>query len=444
MEQADFLENELTALAEKGSLSSKKELLKQLASIDLKTFQKQKALLQSPTDLRRLFAPLDHAFKREDFSSQEAAETALKNGEVGCLVLAGGQASRLGLNQPKALFKLGRFSNKSLVQIIAEKVVCASEKYGKSIPVALMVSPLNRDEIENYMRENRWFGLDEKQLFFYEQTMLPLLDYKQSCFLRNSGNIAFGPDGNGHCIDLFTKEGLAKEFGSIGVRSLSVFSIDNPLVDPFDLDFLEMHLQNQNCVSIKGVRRESRDEKVGLLASFDGTVSVAEYSEAKSALQAVGDDGALLYPYGNGGMYLFSLPFVEKSVEWSDQLPLHVAEKTVRVEREERGQRVESQQMCHKFETFIFDHFFHADKVGVLACDKSRDFAPLKSLEGASGKEAVENALLERDRAQFFEVTGIDPGKKVFELDPAFYYPTEEIKSVWSGKGVPQSDYIKA
>ena len=57
---------------------------------------------------------------RNPFSVEEAkrrAETALRAGEVGAILVAGGQGTRLGFDHPKGMFPIGPVSRRTLFQI---------------------------------------------------------------------------------------------------------------------------------------------------------------------------------------------------------------------------------------------------------------------------------------------------------------------------------------
>jgi UDP-N-acetylglucosamine/UDP-N-acetylgalactosamine diphosphorylase len=131
------------------------------------------------------------------------------------ILLAGGQGTRLGINNPKGLFSI---ADKTLFQWLCEKIP-------KNSPVAIMTSPLNHEEILRYFERNGFFGLE---VHFFKQEIAPLLD------LEKRPTNQEGPNGNGSVFRSFIKSGLAKTFRNKGFDSVVVSYIDNPLSDPLD------------------------------------------------------------------------------------------------------------------------------------------------------------------------------------------------------------------
>lgn len=376
----------------------------------------RKKLIASLELCKRELEPLDAFLKSGSEELASIGKSYLKRKKVGCLLLAGGQATRLGSKSSKALVEVAPFSKQSLLELFCRRVAAASLCYGYAIPVAIMVSPFNHKEILAHLEKGNFFGLKKEQVSLFQQTTLPQLELDLQFAKDEKGELLFAPNGNGYAPCLLVKSGIYQRWKAAHISDVAICSIDNPLGDPFDLELVGLHSKESSDVTCAAIIKEIGEDKVGFFAKSQGKVCIAEYSETLSSE---------IYPLGNAGIYLFSGDFLEKIEE--KELKLHAAKKLGR----------------YKFEAFIFDHFEWADKISVIAFEKEKIFAPLKNSSGKDSLQSVQEAMIRRDALQYEKVTGAAPEKRRFELDRQFYYPTEEMKKRWSAKPLPAGDVIK-
>lgn len=103
---------------------------------------------------------------------------AIARGEVGVLLMAGGQGTRLGSSAPKGCYDIGLPSHKSLFQYQAERIArlqtVAEKERNKPagsviIPWYVMTSGPTRKDTEDFFKEHRFFGLSPKNVICFEQ-----------------------------------------------------------------------------------------------------------------------------------------------------------------------------------------------------------------------------------------------------------------------------------
>ena len=96
----------------------------------------------------------------------ECGEALLAEGRVGVLVVAGGQGTRLGFQGPKGAFPIGPVSNRSLLELLAQKLRGVARRYGCRVPAYFMTSPDTDAATRQLFEANGHFGVDRERSVF--------------------------------------------------------------------------------------------------------------------------------------------------------------------------------------------------------------------------------------------------------------------------------------
>ena len=219
-------------------------LADQILNIDLptvnKTFSEAQTKMTFEGSLERF--PDE---KISSYSSDMEGETwrkigleAIASNEVAVVLLSGGQGTRLGSDQPKALFDIGLPSRKSLLQIQAEKIKKLESLAGGVIPWYIMTSESTDQLMREALEKSKYFSLDPEQIRLFPQGNFPCLSESGDILLQNQSTIASSPDGNGGLFKALKKEGVISDMESRQVKHVFVYCVDNVLVKVADPEFL--------------------------------------------------------------------------------------------------------------------------------------------------------------------------------------------------------------
>ncbi len=356
--------------------------LQQLQKYDSQLLSLQQELVNRDKSTPMEFSPCATFERSGNEEDRLRGERLLREGKVGCLILAGGQGTRLGFDGPKGAVPVTPISKKSLFQIFCERTKTA----GRKLPVCIMTSPLNHEQTIDFFKAHDFFGLVSSQLSFFEQEMLPFLDDSGRWRLEKPGKIAEGPDGNGHALRLFFEKGIWKKWKEQGIEYLNVIFVDNPLADPFDAEFIGLAARMGADAALKAVERISPDEKMGALAEIQGKLRVIEYFEIP--------EGRSDFTLSSTGMFCISMPFIERLCAQTP-MPLHLSRKTAHLLPID--QLTSQHTHIWKCERFIFDLLDHVRSSAVLVYPREKIYAPLKNAIGDKSLETVQKALLSHD-----------------------------------------------
>ena len=330
-------------------------------------------------------------------AAEKGAES-LALGEVGVVLVAGGQGTRLGFDGPKGTYPIGPVSGASLFQIHCEKILALSRRHGKPIPLYVMTSPENHGATGRFFAENGNFGLEHVRLFV--QGQMPAVDRRTGkVLLAAPDHMALSPDGHGGTLKALAARGpdgspsCLDEMKAMGVRTLFYFQVDNPLVKIADPAFLGIHRMADAEVSFKVVEKVHPSERVGVVVEVAGRPQVIEYSDLPPELAERREpEGHLELWAGSIAIHVFERAFIERLLD-DARLPFHRAIKKVSFV-DEKGNPVDPKEPnAVKFETFIFDALPLAERYTVVECDRAVEFEPLKNATGSDSPVTVRQRM---------------------------------------------------
>lgn len=348
----------------------------------------------------------DRSRRRQAF---DRGLSALREGRVAAVLVAGGQGSRLGFEHPKGMYGIGPVRNTSLFQIHAEKILAWSRRVGRPIHWFIMTSPSNREETETFFQENRFFGLDPQTVHFFQQGTMPAVDAATGkVLLSEPGKLFSSPNGHGGSLTAMRECGVLEKMAEFGADLVYYFQVDNVKLKILDPAFLGLHLETDAELTTKVIKKNHPDEKVGLVVLYDGKPSIIEYSDLPSELahQRTSDGELLLWP-GSIAIHVFRREFLERITSAELGLPFHFAHKKVPYV-DEAGELVEpSEPNAVKFEMFVFDAMPMAKKVTVVETAREEEYEPVKNASGDHSPETVRRAMT-LQAAQWLRQAGVE------------------------------------
>ena len=353
---------------------------------------------------------------------------ALREGQVAAFLVAGGQGTRLGHEGPKGTFQIGLPSGKSLFQLQAERILNLGRQAGKPIPWVIMTSADNHEATTSFFTAHKNFGVAEKDLYFFQQDQLPVVDGQGRILLDSMGGISLGPNGNGGCFLGLKKSGTLDALNNRGVKWVFVYSVDNALVKVCDPSFVGFAQASGLPAASKAVSKASPEEKVGVFCLRNARPSVIEYSEmTQEMLGAVDAKNRLLFSSANIAIHLFKLDFLSENAD--STLPYHVAHK--KIKRITSNGEIDNPTIpnAYKFELFMFDLFPRAPGMAILEVKREEEFAPVKNAAGSDSPASARELILNMHRswAMNMGLSEVEIGDGKVEISPLISYAGEGI-----------------
>lgn len=356
---------------------------------------------------------------------------ALAAGEIGVVLVAGGQGSRLGFEHPKGMYPIGPVSKATLLQIHCEKVVALSRTY-KATPLYLMTSPITHEEQLDFLARHNRFGLAEDDLVPFCQGTMPAVDAATGKLLLESRGALFeSPDGHGGMVAALAKSGAIEHMRRRGVKHLFYLQVDNPIVPIGDPEFIGYHLLAESELTSMAVAKQEPMDKLGNFAMTDGKLNVIEYSDFPNDVAEQRDaTGGLKFWAGSIAVHMFGVAFLERMLALKDALPFHIARKKVPHVGGDGKMVNPTEPNALKFERFIFDLLPQAKNPLVVEFAEAEVFAPLKNAPGApKDTEAYVHQFLLAQHTGWLRAAGatVADGARI-EISPLYALDAEQVK----------------
>ncbi|KAI0094431.1 nucleotide-diphospho-sugar transferase [Irpex rosettiformis] len=389
---------------------------------------------------------------------------AIAEGQLGVLLMAGGQGTRLGSSAPKGCYDIGLPSHKPLFQLQAERIIrvqrLAAQTHGKSpesvvIPWYVMTSGPTRPETEAFFKKNAYFGLNPRNVTFFEQGTLPCLTMDGKVILETPGRVAVAPDGNGGLYAALRQplsptdksHTVLTDLSKRNVRYVHAFGVDNCLVKVADPVFIGYCIQKQSECAAKVVPKAYPTESVGVVATRGGKFGVVEYSEiSQEQAERLDANGQLVFRAANIVNHFYTIDFLNKVESFEEELAFHIARKKIPYVDQATGQTVKpTKPNGMKLEMFVFDVFPFTKQFSVLEVARNEEFSPLKNAPGTGSDdpETSRRDLLAQQK-RFLERAGAGVDKDVeIEISPLVSYAGEGLEGV-KGKTFTRSGIVSS
>ena len=314
---------------------------------------------------------------------EKIGRKSIEEGKLAAVTMAGGQGTRLGHDGPKGTYDIGLDSHKSLFELLCDALKEEGKKYGVTIPWFIMTSKENNKATIEFFEKNKYFGYQkDKNIFFFIQGELPMMDTEGKILIDQNGLIKLAADGHGGIYEALVKSKMTKKMKELNIEWVFIGGVDNCLVKMVDPVLMGIAIDKKVTVACKSVVKANPKEKVGVFCKKNGKPNVVEYTEITEEMaEARDENGELLYGESHILCNLFSVDAIERM--GANPLPYHVAFKKAKYLDKDGNLINPDSPNAYKFEAFLFDAFGEVDEMAVLRVKREEEFAPVKNADSA-------------------------------------------------------------
>jgi len=432
---------------------ARERLTAQAERIDLPALLRGFAATRDPQDRPPELAPVDveatpscGGDPRRWALARTRGEALLADGRVAVMVVAGGQATRLGYAGPKGAFPLGPVTGRTLFEQQAQKIRRLRARWGVAIPWYVMTSTATDAATRAHFEQASHFGLPPEDVFFFCQAMVPSFDFEGRLMLAAPDRIFESPNGHGGSLTALLDSGALDDMARRGVDTIYYYQVDNPLVQIASPSFLGFHAEGGAEMACKVLRKRDPEEKVGVVARVDGRVGVVEYTEISEEQRSARDsEGDLVYWAGNMAVHVLDTAFVRRVAAQAETLlPYHASAKKIpNVDAAGRTQRPAAPN-GYKLERFVFDALAATDRVCIVEASRQEEYSPVKNASGSDSSETARRDLDARYRS-WLEAAQIEPPPPdmAIEIDESRADGPEDLRMLEIRRADEAADLIR-
>ncbi|MDX2013395.1 MAG: UTP--glucose-1-phosphate uridylyltransferase [Myxococcaceae bacterium] len=286
-------------------------------------------------------APLGSA-ERERLSAVGLA--AIRAGQVGAVVLAGGMATRFGGVVKAVVPVLGE---RTFLELKHDDLANVSRRAGGVVPTFVMSSFTTHDRIRAHVVEKGLSTNGRPPIDVFPQYVSLRLTPDGALFRDADGQLSPYAPGHGDLTFALRRSGLLKRFLDQGGRVLVMSNVDN-LGATLDPALVGLHLEGGAALTAEVVRKEKGD-KGGAPARLDGVPQIIE------GFRFPKDFDQDSIPVFNTNTFLLDAKAIDRDFE----LPFYKVEKQV-----DGRTAVQFERLVGELTAFVPTRFVEVDREG--------------------------------------------------------------------------------
>ena len=124
-----------------------------------------------------------------------------------------------------------------------------------------MTSESNDAITRDFFHTHRFFGFEPRDVCFFTQRMLPVVDLQGNLLMDSKWNVVTSPNGHGGAIIALKEKEVFHDMQRRGIKHIFYHQVDNVLIKIADPVFIGYHLMDDAEFSSKIVKNAIRKKK---------------------------------------------------------------------------------------------------------------------------------------------------------------------------------------